>query len=70
MYKGPLVTLKLKNIDTLLCKSITEINIDLDENNELIVTDVKNKIKLGNLEYVSGMDLEKLLLLYNFELNE
>lgn len=60
MYEGGLVTLRFKDTETLLATSLSQIDVELQEERILIKNKEKGEI-LGELEEVIGIETDELL---------
>lgn len=69
MYEGGLVTLRLKDNETLLAISLYEIDIELQEE-RILIKNKENGDIIGELENVIGIEIDELLQFFESKKEE
>lgn len=69
MYEGGLVTLRLKDNETLLAISLCEIDIELQEE-RILIKNKENGDIIGELESVTGIEIDELLQFFESKKEE
>lgn len=69
MYEGGLVTLRLKDNETLLAISLCEIDIELQEE-RILIKNKENGDIIGELESITGIEIDELLQFFESKKEE
>lgn len=69
MYEGGLITLRLKDNETLLAVSLCDIDIELQEE-RILIKNKENGDIIGELETVTGIEMDELLQFFESKKEE
>ncbi len=69
MYQGELVTFRIKDKEALVCLSLLDLDTELNENG-LLLKNNKNGEILGYFEDVWGIDLNEMMRILGYEIEQ